>query len=94
MERGIEDDGVELLILKRQMCKLCPEARKKSRQMPSIVFGRSQAIGLIGEQIHGEGMVSGNRQAKTHPAVSRAEVQNPSTPCGKFGFSTCSIKQS
>ncbi len=79
MERCIENDGIELFILKWQTRELGLKARKDFRQMASIVLSCAQTIAIIGEQIHGKGIVAGSRQTKTHPAVPCAEIQYPST---------------
>src|ERR1700735_4629540 len=45
--------------------------------MLSIVGGRSESILVVGEQVDGDGAISGEGEAEAHPAIAGPKVQNP-----------------
>src|ERR1035441_6950974 len=76
MERSVEDDGIELLAPKRQVGNLRLESRQRLGQVASIMLRRSKAILPIGEQIHCNRVIAGEGEAKAHPAVAGADIQD------------------
>src|ERR1700731_3051299 len=84
MKRGIEDDRIELAILKRQLREFRLEPWEEPGQMLPIVLGGPKPVPVVDEQVDRERMESSKRQAKAHPAISRAKVQNSSEPSLKM----------
>src|SRR6185312_2902780 len=78
MEGGIEDRSVELPALKRQSRELRLDSGKERGEMLAIMLRCAETVIRIREQVNGEGAESGEREPVAHPAISSAEIDDPS----------------